>query len=412
MRQSGANIYTVTQVNHAIKLLLEDQDAFRNLYIQGELSNYKRYPSGHHYFTLKDADGVLSAVMFRSDAARLRFQPENGMKVIARGRISVYPQRGQYQMYVADMMPDGIGALTIAFEQLKQRLYQEGLFDEGHKKPIPRLPARIAVVTSPTGAAVRDILRILKQRYPIAHVVIYPVLVQGKEAAGQIAAAIEAVNRRHDADVMIVGRGGGSLEDLWAFNEEIVARAIYASEIPVISAVGHEPDVTISDFVADARASTPSNAAEIAVPDQEELRRRLGALQTRMEQSERKRVKNLREQFEKTARSRVLQDPMAFIDDKRLLLDYTQKNLASLARQQTAHRMQQFASLAAKLDALSPLSVLGRGYAVARTEDGQILRTAQDVSVGEKIEVLLGQGSLNCTVDACNTGGYDDGKNV
>ena len=234
MRQSGANIYTVTQVNHAIKLLLEDQDAFRNLYIQGELSNYKKYPSGHHYFTLKDADGVLSAVMFRSDAARLRFQPENGMKVIARGRISVYPQRGQYQMYVADMMPDGIGALTIAFEQLKQRLYQEGLFDEGHKKPIPRLPARIAVVTSPTGAAVRDILRILKQRYPIAHVVIYPVLVQGKEAAGQIVAAIEAVNRRHDADVMIVGRGGGSLEDLWAFNEEIVARALYASEIPVI----------------------------------------------------------------------------------------------------------------------------------------------------------------------------------
>lgn len=232
MRQSGANIYTVTQVNHAIKLLLEDQDAFRNLYIQGELSNYKKYPSGHHYFTLKDADGVLSAVMFRSDAARLRFQPENGMKVIARGRISVYPQRGQYQMYVADMMPDGIGALTIAFEQLKQRLYQEGLFDEGHKKPIPRLPARIAVVTSPTGAAVRDILRILKQRYPIAHVVIYPVLVQGKEAAGQIVAAIEAVNRRHDADVMIVGRGGGSLEDLWAFNEEIVARALYASEIP------------------------------------------------------------------------------------------------------------------------------------------------------------------------------------
>ena len=321
MRQSCANVYTVTQVNHAIKLLLEDQDAFRNLYIQGELSNYKKYPSGHHYFTWKDADGVLSAVMFRSDAARLRFQPENGMKVIARGRISVYPQRGQYQMYVADMMPDGIGALTIAFEQLNQRLYLEGLFDEGHKKPIPRLPARIAVVTSPTGAAVRDILRILKQRYPIAHVVIYPVLVQGKEAAGQIVAAIEAVNRRHDADVMIVGRGGGSLEDLWAFNEEIVARALYASEIPVISAVGHEPDVTISDFVADARASTPSNAAELAVPDQTDLRQHLAAQQAILLTQLQKRQKPERQRVATLASARSLRSPVNYLNDRRMVLD-------------------------------------------------------------------------------------------
>ena len=335
-----------------------------------------------------------------------------GMKVIAFGRISVFPRDGAYQLYCSELSVEGVGDLHVAFEQLKEKLFKEGLFAPEHKKPLPKYPKRIAIITSSAGAAVHDMLRILNARWPMSEVVLLPVRVQGAEAPPEIAGALRYANKWQVADLIITGRGGGSIEDLWAFNDERVARAIYASDIPVISAVGHEPDVTIADFVADARASTPSNAAEIAVPDQEELRRRLGALQTRMDQSERKRVKNLREQFEKTARSRVLQDPMAFIDDKRLLLDYTQKNLASLARQQTAQRMQQFASLAAKLDALSPLSVLGRGYAVARTEDGQILRAAQDVSVGEKVEVLLGQGSLNCTVNACNMGGNDDGKNV
>ena len=405
-------ILDVSQVNEYIKNLMDGDELLAGLCIRGELSNYKIYPSGHHYFTLKDAGGALRCVMFRSSAARLRFRPENGMKVLAMGRITVFPRDGAYQLYCSDVTPDGVGDLYVAFEQLKRKLSSEGLFDAQYKKPLPPFPHRIAIITSGAGAAIMDMLRILGKRYPLSKVVILPVRVQGAEAPAEIAGAIRYANKYQIADVIITGRGGGSIEDLWAFNDERVARAIYASEIPVVSAVGHEPDVTISDFVADARASTPSNAAEIAVPDQEELRRRLGALQTRMEQSERKRVKNLREQFEKTARSRVLQDPMAFIDDKRLLLDYTQKNLASLARQQTAHRMQQFASLAAKLDALSPLSVLGRGYAVARTEDGQILRAAQDVSIGEKIEVLLGQGSLNCTVDACNTGGYDDDKNV
>lgn len=406
------HVFSVTEVNQYIKSIIDGVPQLGDLLIRGELSNYKVYPSGHHYFTLKDGESAIRCVMFRSSAGRLRFRPESGMQVIAGGRISVYPRDGAYQLYCTSLSADGIGDLYVAFEQLKDKLNREGLFDPAHKKPLPLYPRRIAIVTSSAGAAVHDMIRILRRRYPIAKVLLLPVRVQGVEAPPEIVGAIRYANRWQLADVLIVGRGGGSIEDLWAFNDERVARAIYASEIPVISAVGHEPDVTISDFVADRRASTPSNAAEIAVPDQEELRRRLGALQTRMEQSERKRVMNLREQFEKTARSRVLQDPMAFIDDKRLLLDYTQKNLASLARQQTAQRMQQFASLAAKLDALSPLSVLGRGYAVARTEDGQILRAAQDVSIGEKIEVLLGQGSLNCTVDACNTGGYDDGKNV
>ena len=339
-------------------------------------------------------------------------ESENGMKVIAFGRIGVFPRDGAYQLYCSELSVEGVGDLHVAFEQLKEKLFKEGLFAPEHKKPLPKYPKRIAIITSSAGAAVHDMLRILNARWPMSEVVLLPVRVQGAEAPPEIAGALRYANKWQVADLIITGRGGGSIEDLWAFNDERVARAIYASDIPVISAVGHEPDVTIADFVADARASTPSNAAEIAVPDQREIYRRLDALQTRMVQSEQKRVKALREQFEKTSRSRALQDPMAFIDDKRMLLDYTQKNLAALAQHQMAQRTQQFTALAAKLDALSPLKVLGRGYAVARNEQGQILRAAQEAAAGEKIEVLLGQGSLNCTVNACNMGGNDDGKNV
>ena len=409
---SGQYIFTVSEVNQFIKDLLDNVPPLQEVLLRGEISNYKLYPSGHHYFTLKDSQCSLKCVMFRGSAARLRFRPENGMQVIASGRISVYPRDGAYQLYCTGLTPEGAGDLSVAFEQLKEKLRKEGLFDEIHKKPLPPYPRRIAIVTSPAGAAVHDMIRILRRRYPIAKVLLLPVRVQGTEAPAEIAGAIRYANARSLADVLITGRGGGSIEDLWAFNDERVARAIFASEIPVISAVGHEPDVTIADFVADARASTPSNAAEIAVPDQREIYRRLDALQMRMVQSEQKRVKALREQFEKTSRSRALQDPMAFIDDKRMLLDYTQKNLATLAQHQMAQRTQQFTALAAKLDALSPLKVLGRGYAVARNEQGQILRAAQEATAGEKIEVLLGQGSLNCTVNACNMGGNDDGKNV
>ena len=405
-------IFSVSEANNFIKALLDAVPQLQTIFVRGEISNYKCYPSGHHYFTLKDEGSALRCVMFRGMAAKLRFRPENGMKVVAFGRIGVFPRDGGYQLYCSDLSVQGVGDLHVAFEQLKEALGKEGLFDPAHKKPLPKYPRRIAIITSSAGAAVHDMLRILKARWPMSEVVLLPVRVQGAEAPAEIAGALRYANKWKVADLIITGRGGGSIEDLWAFNDERVARAIYASDLPVISAVGHEPDVTISDFVADARASTPSNAAEIAVPDQQELRRRLDTLSARMEQSEQKRVKALRERCEALARSRVLRDPMAFIDDKRLLLDYTQRKLSALAQAQTAQRAQRFASLAASLDALSPLKVLGRGYAVARDKNGTILRAASDTEVGETIEVLLGQGSLNCTVNERKTGGTTDGKDI
>ena len=405
-------IFSVSEANNFIKSLLDAVPQLQTIFVRGEISNYKCYPSGHHYFTLKDEGSALRCVMFRGMAAKLRFRPENGMKVVAFGRIGVFPRDGGYQLYCSDLSVQGVGDLHVAFEQLKEALGKEGLFDPAHKKPLPKYPRRIAIITSSAGAAVHDMLRILKARWPMSEVVLLPVRVQGAEAPAEIAGALRYANKWKVADLIITGRGGGSIEDLWAFNDERVARAIYASDLPVISAVGHEPDVTISDFVADARASTPSNAAEIAVPEQKELRRRLDTLSARMEQSAQKRVKALRERYEALARSRVLRDPMAFIDDKRLLLDYTQRKLSTLAQAQTAQRAQRFASLAASLDALSPLKVLGRGYAVARDENGTILRAAEEASVGEKIEVLLGQGSLMCTVDEQRTGGTGHGKNI
>ena len=405
-------IFSVSEANNFIKALLDAVPQLQTIFVRGEISNYKCYPSGHHYFTLKDEGSALRCVMFRGMAAKLRFRPENGMKVVAFGRIGVFPRDGGYQLYCSDLSVQGVGDLHVAFEQLKEALGKEGLFDPAHKKPLPKYPRRIAIITSSAGAAVHDMLRILKARWPMSEVVLLPVRVQGAEAPAEIAGALRYANKWKVADLIITGRGGGSIEDLWAFNDERVARAIYASDLPVISAVGHEPDVTISDFVADARASTPSNAAEIAVPEQKELRRRLDTLSARMEQSAQKRVKALRERYEALARSRVLRDPMAFIDDKRLLLDYTQRKLSALAQAQTAQRAQRFASLAASLDALSPLKVLGRGYAVARDENGTILRAAEEASVGEKIEVLLGQGSLMCTVDEQRTGGSGHGKNI
>ena len=405
-------IFSVSEANNFIKALLDAVPQLQTIFVRGEISNYKCYPSGHHYFTLKDEGSALRCVMFRGMAAKLRFRPENGMKVVAFGRIGVFPRDGAYQLYCSELSAQGAGDLHVAFEQLKVKLEKEGLFDPAHKKPLPRYPKRIAVITSSAGAAVHDMLRILNARWPMSEVVLLPVRVQGTEAPGEIAGALRYANKWQVADLIITGRGGGSIEDLWAFNDERVARAIYLSDIPVISAVGHEPDVTIADYVADVRAATPSNAAELAVPDRQELARRLKMLQTRMVRSEQKRVRALSERYEKLARSRVLRDPMAFIDDKRLLLDYTQRKLSTLAQAQTAQRAQRFASLAASLDALSPLKVLGRGYAVARDKNGTILRAAEEASVGEMIEVLLGQGSLMCTVDEQRTGGTGHGKNI
>ncbi len=404
MSGSEKHIFGVAEVNQFIKTMLDGVPALQDLYVRGELSNYKIYPSGHHYFTLKDPEGVLRCVMFRSSAAHLRFRPENGMKVIVRGRITAFVRDGQYQLYCDAVTPEGAGDLAVAFEQLKARLYQEGLFDASHKKPLPPFPQRIAIITSGSGAAVHDMLRILRRRYPICKVIVLPVRVQGVEAAPEIVGAIRYANRWRVADLIITGRGGGSMEDLWAFNDERVARAIYESELPVISAVGHEPDVTISDFVADVRASTPSNAAEIAVPDAVELAAQLSGARAHMLQVLRQSLQLRRQALQTFSESRILRNPAAAVQDKRMELDLLHRKLTGLAQADLARRRQQFAALAASLDALSPLKVLGRGYSVAKDTTGQLLRSIEQTEVGQAITVTLGDGSLDCTVDGIRKG--------
>ena len=393
------HIFGVTEVNNLVKLLLDNEPMLQNICVRGELSNYKMYPSGHHYFTLKDPEGALRCVMFKGSAMRLRFRPENGMKVLVTGRVTVFPRDGAYQLYCNTMTPEGAGDLAVAFEQLKARLYAEGLFDPAHKKPLPPYPEKIAIVTSSAGAAVHDMIRILRRRYPIAKVILLPVRVQGAEAPPEIAGAIRYANRWKVGDLIITGRGGGSMEDLWAFNDERVARAIYDSELPVISAVGHEPDVTISDFVADARASTPSNAAEIAVPDQAELLRWLRGAEERMEQSESQRLAAMRQRLDALASKRVMTDQLAYVQDKRMELVHVQQRLGDLSGAAVARKRQKFSELAASLDAMSPLKVLGRGYAMAQNGDGTILKSWRDVTAGERVSVTLGAGGFTATVD-------------
>ena len=393
------HIFGVTEVNNLVKLLLDNESMLQNICVRGELSNYKMYPSGHHYFSLKDPEGAIRCVMFKSSAAKLRFRPENGMKVLVTGRVTVFPRDGAYQLYCNTMTPEGVGDLAVAFEQLKAKLYDEGLFDPAHKKPLPAYPEKIAIVTSSAGAAVHDMIRILRRRYPIAKVILLPVRVQGAEAPPEIAGAIRYADKWKIGDVIITGRGGGSMEDLWAFNDERVARAIYNCETPVISAVGHEPDVTISDFVADARASTPSNAAEIAVPDQVELLRWLRGAGERMEQTETARLEALREKLETLSQKRCMTDHLAYVQDKRMELVHVQQRLGDLAAGQLARKRQGFAALAASLDAMSPLKVLGRGYAMAQNETGQILKSYRDVTPGDRVSVTLGEGGLTATVE-------------
>ena len=390
-------IFAVSQINQYIKQQLDGDLLLQDLCISGELSNYKIYPSGHHYFTLKDAEGALRAVMFRGSAGRLRFRPENGMKVLATGRITVYPRDGAYQLYCNSLVPDGVGDLYVAFEQLKAKLQAEGLFDPAHKKPLPPYPHRIAIITSSAGAAIHDMLRILNRRYPLSKVMLLPVRVQGAEAPAEIAGAIRYANRWHLADVIITGRGGGSMEDLWAFNDERVARMIYASEIPVVSAVGHEPDVTISDFVADRRAATPSNAAEIVAPDQQELRQRLDAMQLRMLQSLQKQLQVDRRQVQLLSQARVLQDPMNYVLERRTRLAQLQKQLASAMRQRLAADRERFAKRAAALDAMSPIKVLGRGYALVK--NGQkLVKSTNDAKPGDRLTLQLSDGTLPAIV--------------
>ena len=394
----GRYVFTVSELNQFIKDLLDNVPPLQEVLLRGEVSNYKMYPSGHHYFTLKDSQCSLKCVMFKGSAMRLRFRPENGMQVIAAGRVSVYPRDGAYQLYCTSLTPEGAGDLSVAFEQLKEKLRKEGLFDEGHKKPLPKYPRRIAIVTSPSGAAVHDMIRILRRRYPIAKVLLLPVRVQGTEAPAEIAGAIRYADRHKLADVLITGRGGGSLEDLWAFNDERVARAIYEAEVPVISAVGHEPDVAISDFVADRRASTPSNAAEIAVPDMAELLRTLGGMEQRMQQGTQRCIGYRRERLEALAEKRVLTEPTAYLEDRRQDIDHLTHRLCAGMRSASGQAAQRFGALAAALDALSPLKVLGRGYALAQTEDGTVLRSSGQVNTGDRVHVRLSNGGIVCEV--------------
>ena len=395
-------IYEVSQINEYIKLRFDDDAFLNNLFLRGEISNYKCYPSGHHYFSLKDAGGSIRCVMFRGSAFSLRFRPENGMKVIAQGRISVFPRDGTYQFYLNQMTVDGVGDLHVAFEQLMAKLLAEGLFDPSRKRPLPRYPHTIAIITSSAGAALRDMLRILRKRYPLCEVKLLPVRVQGEEAPGEIAAALAYANRYRVADLIITGRGGGSIEDLWAFNDERVARAIAASELPVISAVGHEPDVTISDFVADLRAATPSNAAELAVPDQMELRQALAARQALLLTQMQKRLKQERGTLERLASSRVLKSPINYINDRRLQVDYVQHRLTAAFSETVQRKHRRFASLTAKLDAMSPLKVLARGYSMASDGQGTLLRSVKQIKPGDRLTVRFADGSAAAVVEEVN----------
>ena len=391
-------VLSVGQINDYIKNRLDNDPGLRNIAIRGELSNYKVYPSGHHYFTIKDGTGAMKCVMFKSAAVRLRFRPENGMQVIAMGSVTVYVRDGVYQLYCTGMVMDGIGDLYAAFEQLKTKLAAQGLFDPAHKKPLPRLPGTIGIVTSSAGAAVHDMLRILRKRYPLTRVKLLPVRVQGAEAPAEIAGAICYANQHKLADLLIVGRGGGSIEDLWAFNDEMVARAIYDSKIPVISAVGHEPDVTISDFVADLRAATPSNAAELAVPDQDALRQTLDEMQSAMAVAMDAKIKRAGERLQSLANRPVLKSPLASFESRRKALELMEKRLLAAQSGNVAKSRQRFVAQVSKLDAMSPLKVLTRGYSLVAKEDGTIVRFVADVKPKEPIAVRVSDGTIVATV--------------
>ncbi len=391
-------VLTITQINEYIRSMMDSDRLLGAVAVKGEISNYKLYPSGHHYFTLKDEGGALKCVMFKGNALKMRFRPENGMQIIAMGKISVFPRDGAYQLYCTNLALDGIGDLYAAFEQMKTKLATQGLFDQAHKKPLPKLPGTIGIITSSAGAAVHDMLRILRKRYPLTKVVLLPVRVQGAEAPGEIAAAIAYANHYRLADLLIVGRGGGSIEDLWAFNEEVVAHAIYRSEIPIISAVGHEPDVTISDFVADLRAATPSNGAELAVPDQDALQQTLDAMAAAMASYMSRQIKAARQHLNVLSGSPALQSPQGYFSQRRKSLELLQSRLFAVQVQQLSRKKQRYIAMTAKLDAMSPLKVLSRGYAMAQTEQGDLVRSVSHIKSGDTVRVSLSDGQFIATV--------------
>lgn len=391
-------VLTITALNEYIRGKMDADVLLNAVAVKGEISNYKCYPSGHHYFTLKDENAALKCVMFKGNALRLRFRPENGMKVIAMGKVTVFPRDGAYQLYVTAMAMDGVGDLYAAFEQLKKKLLAQGLFDPAHKKPVPKFPGTIGIITSSAGAAVHDMLRILNKRYPLAKVRLLPVRVQGAEAPGEIAAAIRYANYHRLADLLIVGRGGGSIEDLWAFNEEIVAHAIYESEIPVISAVGHEPDVTISDYVADLRAATPSNAAELAVPDRDALSQTLDSMSNAMANALERQIKTYRQHLNVLSQSPALQTPTGYLDQKQRQMELLKNRLIAAENQNISRNNQRYIALTAKLDAMSPLKVLTRGYSMAQNDRGEVIRSVAQVKPGEQIGITFSDGKVFATV--------------
>lgn len=398
--------FSVSQVNEYVRMLLDGNAVLKNIWVKGEISNFtNHYRTGHLYFSLKDEDGLIRAVMFRGDASELTFVPEDGMKVLVHGRVSAYVRDGQYQLYVQSMEPDGVGSLAVAFEQLKRRLEAEGLFDASRKRPLPDCPRTVGLVTSPTGAAVRDMIRVAARRYPAARLLIFPAQVQGDTAAGYLAGGIRYFNRMKDdpeqgVDVIVIGRGGGSMEDLWAFNDENLARTVAASEIPVVSAVGHEVDYTICDFVADVRAATPSAALEIALPDRVEMKKRLLQRQDRLTAAMLYGLRQRRDRLGRAAGARVLRSPMAPYTERRLTLDRFSRDMdAAMARILDADR-RDIRQMAGQLHALSPLGVLNRGYAMVQSEDGRIVRSTADVAVNQTVSMRLADGRITAQVQA------------
>ncbi|MBE6726843.1 MAG: exodeoxyribonuclease VII large subunit [Ruminococcaceae bacterium] len=391
---------TVTQLNEFMKRMIDASPRLSGLYVRGEISNFKNhYATGHWYFTLKDEGSQIAAVMFRSAAAKMKFVPEDGMRVTARGRVSAYVRGGSYQLYADGMEPDGVGALYIAFEQLKRRLEAEGLFDPARKKPLPKIPTRIGIITSPTGAAVRDMINVTGRRFPYAKLTLWPSLVQGEDAPPQLCEGLRYFNETKSANVIIIGRGGGSMEDLWAFNDERVVRAVAASSIPVISAVGHETDFTLCDFAADQRAPTPSAAAELSVPDGETLKRQIAHIVTREADVLRAMIRSDRQKLNALGSRRVLTDPHYFIDERRMTLDLLTDRLARAGENRIESRKAALAACAGKLSALDPLSVLSRGYSAVYREDGRLVRSVDDVKPGDKVSFRTVGGEALCSVE-------------
>lgn len=404
------NIFSVSEITKHIKQLFEYDAKLASVFVRGEISNFKRHFSGHCYFTLKDSGATVKVVMFKSRAQFMKFAPSDGMKVIVGGQITVFERDGQYQLYAQQLVPDGIGELSLAFAQLKEKLEGEGLFDEVHKKALPLLPKAVGVITSATGAVLRDIITVAKRRHPAIVLKLYPVLVQGDEAPLQIVHAIEALNKLGTVDVIIVGRGGGSIEDLWAFNDERVVRAIAASSLPIVSAVGHQTDYTLTDFVADRRAATPSQAAEFVVPDVRELNRYVNTLKNMLENNMRSVLKNHRLRLEQAVHSQVLKDPYEFLTTRQQMLDSVRERLDKAIKQIVLVKQHQFALTGEKLTLLNPLAILNRGYSVLRDTRGQSIHNIKDVKIGQQLEIIINNGMINVDVMGIQEGQYGKGK--